>query len=263
MILPPTELNDPIPARILTIAVGQPLRPVWRNELGGLTYQIGTGSYVKWAPHGSRQDLAGEAERLAWAAAFTPVPVVLDCDRDGDGEWLVTNAVPGEMAVTDRWKADPRVAVVAIAEGLRAMHDAMPVDTCPFSWMRRDRVARAHASLGAGELDGAPWHEDYASLSLDAAMARLGDPPPDEALVVCHGDTCAPNTLIGNDGRWTAHVDLGALGVGDRWADLAVASWSLTWNYEGDWERLFFDTYGVDPDRDRIDYYRLLWELTP
>jgi aminoglycoside phosphotransferase len=48
-----------------------------------------------------------------------------------------------------------------------------------------------------------------------------------------------------------------------RWADLPVASWSLTWNYQGDWQGLFFDTYGVEPDRERIDYYRLLWELSP
>ena len=115
------ELNDPIPARVLAIAVGQPLRPVWRNELGGLTYQIGAGPYVKWAARGSGLDLAREAERLVWAAPFTPVPEVLDCDRDDDGEWLVTAPRPGEMAVTDRWKADPRTAVVAIAEGLRAM----------------------------------------------------------------------------------------------------------------------------------------------
>jgi kanamycin kinase len=94
-------------------------------------------------------------------------------------------------------------------------------------------------------------------------MDRLADPPPDDVLVVCHGDACAPNTLIGDDGRWSAHVDLGCLGVADRWADLAVASWSLTWNYEADWQGLFFDTYGVEPDTDRIDYYRLLYELTP
>jgi kanamycin kinase len=154
------ELGGPIPDRVLTIAVGQPLRPVWHNQLGGLTYQIGTGLYVKWSPHGSGIDLAREAERLAWAAPFTPVPVVLDCDLDDDGEWLVTAALPGEMAVTDRWKADACTAVVAIAEGLREMHDAIPVDACPFSWALSDRVAQAQASRAAGDLDGAPWHAD-------------------------------------------------------------------------------------------------------
>ena len=71
-------------------------------------------------------------------------------------------------------------------------------------------------------------------------MERLADLPPDDVLVACHGDACAPNTLIGDDGRWTAHVDLGCLGAADRWADLAVASWSLTWNYEADWQGLLF-----------------------
>ncbi len=262
MLLPPMTLDDPIPPRVASIAAGRPLRPVWRNELGGLTYQLGDGAYIKWIAHGTAISLSREAERLAWAARFTPVPLVLDCDRDGDGEWLVTEALPGEMAVTARWKADPRTAVTAIAAGLRAMHDAMPVDECPFTWSRADRVASAHALHDGGEF-GLSWRADGASLGHDEALRLLDKAPPGDQLVVCHGDPCSPNTLIGDDGRWTGHVDLGTLGVADRWADLAVASWSLTWNYEGDWQRLFFDTYGIEPDRDRIDYYRLLWEMTP
>jgi kanamycin kinase len=64
----------------------------------------------------------------------------------------------------------------------------------------------------------------------------LADIPPADGLVVCHGDSCAPNTLLTGDGRWSGHVDLGALSVADRWADLAVATWSTTWNYGPGWE---------------------------
>ena len=67
MLAPPMELDGPVPAGVRRIAVGHPLRPVWHNQLGGLTYQIGTERYVKWAPRGSGSDLAREAERLAWA----------------------------------------------------------------------------------------------------------------------------------------------------------------------------------------------------
>ncbi|WP_443062724.1 phosphotransferase [Streptomyces sp. NBC_00390] len=57
-----------------------------------------------------------------------------------------------------------------------------------------------------------------------------------DRLVVCHGDACAPNTVVGDDGTWTGHVDLGTLGAADRWADLAVATWSTQWNYGPGWE---------------------------
>ncbi|WP_435886091.1 phosphotransferase [Streptomyces erythrochromogenes] len=58
----------------------------------------------------------------------------------------------------------------------------------------------------------------------------LADIPPIDQLVVCHGDPCSPNTLVGDDGTWTGRVDLGTLGVADRWADLAVVTWSTQRN---------------------------------
>jgi len=79
--------------------------------------------------------------------------------------------------------------------------------------------------------------------------------------VVCHGDACAPNTLIGDDGRFVAHVDLGHLGVADRWADLAVAAWSTEWNFGPGYDAIVYEAYGTSPDAARIAYYRLLWDL--
>jgi kanamycin kinase len=53
------------------------------------------------------------------------------------------------------------------------------------------------------------------------------------------------------------------MGIADRWADLAVATWSTTWNYGPGWEQELLAAYGVDPDPVRTDYYRLLWDLGP
>ena len=39
--------------------------------------------------------------------------------------------------------------------------------------------------------------------------------------------------------------------------------WSTTWNYGPGWEIPLLDAYGIAPDDDRIQYYRLLWELGP
>ena len=79
---------------------------------------------------------------------------------------------------------------------------------------------------------------------------------------MCHGDACCPNTLVGEDGRWAGHVDLGALGVADRWADLAVATMSTAWNYGPGWEADLLAAYGIEPDPERMDYYRKLWNAT-
>ena len=152
---------------------------------------------------------------------------MLETGEDAEGTWLLTAGLPGESAVAGRWKADPATAVRAIAEGLRAFHDTVPVDDCPFeTWVAR----------------------------------REPLPPPDK-LVVCHGDACSPNTLIGDDGRWSGHVDLGALGVADRWADLAIATMSLDWNYGAGWQALLLEIYGIEPDDERARYYRTLWNL--
>jgi kanamycin kinase len=252
-----------VPPVVAGLTAGAALRCVWSNELGGLTFEVGDGSrFLKWAPAGSGLRLLDEAERMRWVRPFTPVPEVLDAGTAADGsQWLLTARVPGTTAVADRWKAAPRAAVRAIGEGLRAFHEDVPAATCPFEWSARDRGARAHRRAEAGAMDPARWHPSHHALTVDEALAVVADPPPIDRLVVCHGDTCAPNTLIADDGSWTGHVDLGMMGVADRWADLAVATWSTQWNYGPGWEGELLAAYGAAPDPDRTRYYRLLWDV--
>jgi kanamycin kinase len=264
--VPEKEDEITVPAAVRMVADGGTTRPVWLNALGGLTFEVwgDTGrSFVKFAPAGSGLPLAREAERLAWAQRFTPVPRVLSAGRDQTGTWLQTAPLPGRNAVDARWLSDPAPAVAAIGHGLRALHDALPVAGCPFSWTAEDRLASARDRAAAGLIDTAGWHPDYQHLTVAEALAAAADPPPVDRLVVCHGDACAPNTLVGDDGTWTGHVDMATLGVADRWADLAIASWSLGWNFGPGWEPVFWAAYGVAPDPERIAYYRLLWELGP
>lgn len=209
-----------VPDLVRRWALG-PLEPVWRNELGGLTFRDGD-RYIKWSTQG---DLGDEEGRLRWAARYTPMPEVIQFETDLQGQILITRALPGAGAVTDRWRAQPAVAVRAIAEGLRSMHETLPAGVCEWIWR---------------EAEG------------------------DEAdQVVCHGDPCAPNTIIRDDGRWSGHVDMGSMGTANRWADLAVCSMSLDWNFGEGWQPLFFEAYGIERDEDRIRHYRALWNDEP
>jgi aminoglycoside phosphotransferase len=253
--------NRAVPASVLRVANGRPVRVVWENRFGGLTAEAGTGAdrcFVKWAPAGHDTEITAEAARLAWALPFTPVPPLIGEGSDETGSWLVTAALDGENAAAPRWRAKPQVAVRAIGEGLRAMHDCLPTDSCPFSWTAEFRLAGIRSELGDQPVETQAWPSADGPISTRQAMEVLADVPPADRTVVCHGDSCAPNTLLTDDGHWSAHVDLGALGVADRWADLAIAAWSADLNYGSGWGSALLDAYGIAPDAERLRYYRLL-----
>lgn len=216
-----------IPAAVQRLAGDRVITPVWVNELGGVTCKVAD-TFIKWSPKGV--SLRNEVERLKWVRRFTVVPEVLQYDTDEHGEWMVTRALDGKSAVDEQWRKEPLTAMIAIGKGLRKFHDSVPVEQCPFDW---------------------------------GIEARGGEPttaPAIDKLVVCHGDACSPNTLLDANGEPLGHVDLGSMGVADRWADLAVASMSLDWNYEPANERAFFMAYGIERDDARVEYYRWLWD---
>ena len=225
--------NDPIPKVVVDLADGHPVDLIWRNELGGLTFRIGD-QFVKWNPRRSGIDLEREHVRLEWMAGKHPAPLAVAYGRDNEAQWLITKAISGVCAVGDEWRARRPEALNAIAKGLRAIH-AIPSDDFPATWTDETWVGRTPETLGPR--------------------------PPISDPVLVHGDACAPNTLISSAGEWTGNVDFGDLSVGDRWADLAIASLSLDWNFGEGHQGELFDAYGVEPDLERIRYYRALWNL--
>lgn len=258
----PPQGEVPVPGAVCVEAAGDPVELVWANELGGLTYEVGgrRRRFVKWAPPDSILDLSAEAERMTWARRYTAVPTVLGLKEDPTGTILITSPLPGTSAVAPRWKREPATAVSAIGNGLRALHDVLPVAECPFEWSVEGRLQQARARAVDPAAYKATWHQSHQSLSVDLALEIAADSPAIDHAVVCHGDACAPNTLVEN-GEWSGHVDLGTLGVADRWADIAVAAWSTEWNYGPGWTGLLLDAYDIAPDPARMTYYRLLWDL--
>jgi|GEM_PF-1158601 len=198
-----------VPRIALEFAQDRAPELVWRNDLGGLTFQLGD-RYLKWNPPSTGIDLERERTRLEWISARHPAPRVLDHGIDGDAQRLLTEAIPGGPAVGDVWRVRRPEAIAAIAVGLRALH-AIPIGDFPADWTAQAWAGKEPPSIGPR-------------------------PHLDPAVLV-HGDACAPNTLISDTGDWTGHVDFGDLAIDDRWADLAIAALSLDWNYGRDTSR--------------------------
>jgi kanamycin kinase len=248
------------------------LAPGWQPELayrlvpGLTTWRLvrpdGSLRYAKVDTAAVRYPtLEAEAERMIWAAPYLPVPRVVTCERRGATTVLVTDALGGRDATHPAWRAELPRLVAALGRGLRAFHDAVGEEWCPFRFELRRALDHVQRRVAAGLVDATDLHPEHAHLTPAAALAQLeATAPADEDLVVCHGDYCAPNVLL-THGRVTGFVDLGELGVADRWWDVAVGAWSVGWNFGVEFEGLFFESYGVAPDPARLGFYRLLYDL--
>lgn len=221
---------------------GAALHPVWRNGASGLTFSIASGGpgsavdfYVKWNPVNNGESLSEEAKRLCWIEGRHPAPQLVALHKTEHEEMMLSRALPGESAVSERWKKRPEIALTALGVGLRRLH-SVAIDDCPFEWSNAQRAS-----------------------GNSTAQALVQDVPDIDKLVLCQGDPCVPNTLLASDGSFLAHVDLARLGVADRWADLAVMTLSFEWNYRDYDESMFWRAYGISPDPDRIRFYRELW----
>ncbi len=246
--------DTPVPAEVLKVAGEDRIIPVWVNGLGGLTFKLIGPRSVRFAKFSIRPEpgvdvaplapqemqLNNEVQRLSWASNYTVVPKVLSCEDFDAGQLMITTGLDGENLVSQCGQRDPRRASIALGAGLRQLHSRLPVEQCPFEWNIHSRIAVLPQALRAEFLTQAP----------------------EEDLVVCHGDACAPNTLIDKGFQVAGHVDLGMLGVGDRWADLSIASLSTEWNFGPGFEQFVYDGYGIEPDEQKINFYRRLWDAT-
>lgn len=232
-----------------------------RSTMYRLSSPAGQTRYLKIVRHGWTPSAIAEAERTAWVSKFLPVPRVLKCGVTQRGDWLITEGIDSVDATAAALRDDVYGLVNRLGEGLRRFHGT-PIDDCPFQFRIDDAMELVRHRLETGQIDGPrDFHPEFAELTEEAAVAELlASVPESEDLVVCHGDYCVPNVLL-RGADVVGFVDLGELGVADRWWDLAVATWSITWNFGPGFEDRFLETYGVQRDERRTQFYRLLYDL--
>jgi len=255
---PPAAIRSAYARWQWSAASAWPDQATWRlEEPGGARVH-----FLKVTRAGHFPSAGAEGERLRWARPHLPVPQVIDAGSDADVDWLLTDALAGADATKHPWSTDPARIVPAVARGLAAFHSAAPVDSCPFDFTAATALEHVRGRIRDGVATPADLHPEHQHLTIADALDELERLAPDhEDLVVCHGDYCFPNVLLAADGAVTGYVDVAELGVADRWCDVAVGAWSVTWNVGPGWEDLFYEAYGTRPDRERIAFYRLLYDL--
>ncbi|MBC7974493.1 MAG: aminoglycoside 3'-phosphotransferase [Myxococcales bacterium] len=201
--------------------------------------------------------LEHEHERLRWATGRLPVPRVLAFATEAGRDYLLLDELPGtpvELA-TDRPVPD---RVAHLAQTLRWLHQ-VPVAECPFEMRARVRMIDAEANVRAGHVDESDFDDQRAGRSAMSVLAELRAWPAfEEDVVLTHGDFTLANVFIEPAGL----LDLGRLGVADRYQDLALVLRDIEGAYGPDWRVPFVRAYGLDAvDESKLAFFRLLDEL--
>jgi streptomycin 3"-kinase len=147
------------------------------------------------------------------------------------------------------------------------LRDLHSLRDCPFARPLSSVIDQAADVVRRGAVNPAFLTDEWRLLSSEELLERVvAERPYIEAsadLAVCHGDACLPNVFFDPDTvDVTGLIDLGRLGIADRYSDLALVTIQLHDEWSAD-PAPFLAAYGLpQPDQRRLEFYRLLDPLT-
>lgn len=246
-------------------------RPMIREGIGmsGAKVYCCDDMVLKIEPRDPESD--NNLSMLRWLDGKVNAPKVLAEEVVEDKRYLLMTRLPGKMACSVEYLADPEKLVKLLAEGLRQLW-TVDISDCPCdqSLDAKLKNARRQVELGLYDLSNVdPETFGEKGFSSPAALLRwLEENRPAEDLVLSHGDYCLPNVFL-KDGHISGFLDLGRSGVADRYQDIALCWRSLRDNLNGSYGYTaqdfdpdsLFTELGIEPDWEKIRYYLLMDEL--
>ncbi|RSV41184.1 aminoglycoside 3'-phosphotransferase [Sphingomonas sp. ABOLE] len=217
--------------------------------------------YLKMAGAETLSDLVDEMARLRWLGGYLQVPPLHGFALEAGQGWMLTGRLPGRTAY-QLLEADPAAAPVlagSLARFLRRLH-AIPVARCPFNADPALRLAAAKDRMDAGLIE----EDEFDAARLGTSAGEVWDEmlaamPAAFDRVVTHGDFSLDNLLMA-DGEVTGCIDLGRVGIADRWQDLSILWHSLA-EFGDEAAGAMLQAYGIAVDPARLAFHLRLDEF--
>lgn len=218
------------------------------------------------------EETRSEAVMMKWLDGKLPVPKVLYHKVVDGVNYLLMSKMSGVMSCEESILENQELVTEILAEGLKKLW-AVDISDCPMRWDLSVKLAAAKYNVENGEVDvdnvepetfGEGGFKDPQEL-----LEWLTENQPPLEPVLSHGDFCLPNIFV-EDNHVSGYIDLGKMGIADKWQDIALCYRSLKHNYTGVYgseerkdfdENLLFEKLGIEPDWEKIRYYILMDEL--
>ena len=216
--------------------------------------------------------LKDESLMMDWLKNRISAPEIICNITESGKNYLLMSKINGKMSCDDEFMKNPKQLVFVLADAIKTLWN-VDISDCP---IKNDlstvlKAAEYRVEHGLVDVDDAE-PETFCKGGFKDPQQLLGwlyDNRPEQDFVLSHGDFCLPNIFLNDDG-FSGFVDIGRMGVADRYQDIALCYRSLKHNFSGKFggksyggfdEKMFFDALGVEPDFEKIRYYILLDEL--
>lgn len=219
------------------------------------------------------KETENEVRVCKWLRGKLPVPEIIEYTVAEDKAYCLMTRIHGKMLCEDVYMNDPELLLGLVTQALKLLW-SVDIRECPCdnSLDIQLEMARYQVENNLVQIENAePETFGKNGFSSPAELfCWLEDHRQEEELVFSHGDFCLPNVLADGD-KVTGFIDLGRMGIADRWRDIAICDRSLRHNFEGAYnggipykgyssDRLL-KSLGIKEDKEKCDYYILLDEL--
>lgn len=183
----------------------------------------------------SSTSMAEQVQMMQWLEGKIPIPHVLAYEVLNGKSFLLMSRIDGKMSCDIYYLEHPHVLLKALASGLKMLWE-VDVRECP-------RIRNLDAELKEARMR---VENDLVDMdNVEPTTFGLGgfkNPKhllewletnqPTFEPVLSHGDYCLPNIFLEN-AQIKGFIDLGNVGVGDKWRDIALCYRSLKHNFDG------------------------------
>ena len=185
--------------------------------------------------------------------------------------YLIMTRIKGKMACDEIYMNNGDILIKALVDGLKFLWN-FNITNCPFIQTVDDKIKQIEIKINKGLININNINLDFffeeKFENVKELFNWLINHRTKEEFVLSHGDYCLPNIFIENN-IFSGFVDIGKLGIADKWLDLAICYRSLKYNIEGKYNgkkynidpNLLFIKLDIKPNWDKIKFYILLDEL--
>lgn len=214
-----------------------------------------------------------EFKVIKWLNGRLPVPEIIEYGEAEGKVYCLMTKMPGLMACDKSYLEDFGTLIDLTVQAMEMLW-SVDIADCPCCCLLDARLEAAaynvHNNLVDMENTEPETFGEGGFASPEELLLWLCDNRPKEEPVFSHGDFCLPN-IFAENGRVTGFIDLGKMGVADRWQDIALCYRSLKDNFEGKYSgggkyggfypEMLFERLGIGEDPEKLRYYILLDEL--